>query len=151
MTEGRNPGLMSLKLIFLAFFGLCAGGVIAAGIFAFLAMIGVFPRLIGKSGTQKHIILYETLIILGGTLGNVMDLYEVPIVVPMIGKSLMVLFGLSTGVFVGCLVMSLAETLKAIPVMNRRIHLAVGIQYVILSIALGKMTGALIYFAKNLG
>ena len=31
----------------LCFIGLSSGGVIAAGIFAFLAIIGVFPRLIG--------------------------------------------------------------------------------------------------------
>ena len=34
--------------------------------------------------------------------------------------------------------MSLAETVKALPVMNRRIRLAVGFQYVILAIVTGK-------------
>lgn len=53
---------MLLKMTALALFGLCAGGVIAAGIFAFLAIIGVFPRLIGKTGTKKHIMLYLSLI-----------------------------------------------------------------------------------------
>ncbi len=48
--------------------------------------------------------------------------------------------------FVGCLVMSLAETVKAVPVLNRRLHLSVGIQYMILAIALGKMAGALVQF-----
>ena len=38
---------MYLRLGLLAFAGLGAGAVIAAGIFAFLAIIGVFPRLIG--------------------------------------------------------------------------------------------------------
>ena len=47
--------------------------------------------------------------------------------------------------------MSLAETLKALPTISRRIHLAVGLQYVILAIALGKLTGALIYFAERFG
>ncbi len=41
---------MLLRKTFLLVSGLCAGGVIAAGVFAFLAMIGVFPRLIGKQG-----------------------------------------------------------------------------------------------------
>ena len=45
--------------------GLSSGGVIAAGIFAFLAIIGVFPRLIGVTHTRCHVILYETLLILG--------------------------------------------------------------------------------------
>jgi len=63
------------------------------------------------------------------------------------GNLVLALAGLSIGIFVGCLVMSLAETLQALPVLNRRIHLAVGLQYVILSVAVGKLAGALTYFA----
>lgn len=140
---------MLLKMTALALFGLCAGGVIAAGIFAFLAIIGVFPRLIGKTGTKNHIMLYETVIILGGALGNVLDLYEFP--VPFGGAWFLGAFGMSSGIFVGCLVMSLAETLKTLPVINRRIHLSVGIQYVILAMGLGKVLGSLLYFSAGMG
>lgn len=140
---------MFIKLVFLTVFGLCAGGIIAAGIFAFLAIIGVFPRVIGKSGTKKHILLYETLIILGGSLGNALDLFEFPIWVG--GKWALAVFGTAVGIFVGCLAMSLAETLKTLPVMNRRIHLAVGIQYIILAVAVGKLAGALVYFSQGIG
>ena len=130
-----------LKGLFLMFLGLSAGGIIAAGVFAFLAIIGVFPRLIGKTRTNRHIFLYETVIIIGGVLGNVSDLYEFPLLI----------YGLAVGIFVGCLVMSLAETLKALPVISRRIHLAVGLQYLILSIGLGKLIGSLVYFSGNFG
>ena len=136
---------MFRKLV-LVFIGLSSGGIIAAGVFAFLVMIGVFPRLIGKTGTKRHILLYGTVIMTGGVLGNIADLYEFPI--PMYGFSTLFLslFGLSVGIFVGCLVMSLAETLKALPVIGRRLYLAVGLQYLILSIALGKLAGSLAYF-----
>ncbi len=140
---------MSLKMAALAVFGLCAGGVIAAGIFAFLAIIGVFPRIIGKTKTGGHIMLYETVIILGGSLGNALDLFEFPI--RFAGRWFLAVFGGSVGIFVGCLVMSLAETLKTLPVINRRIHLSVGIQYVILAIGLGKMLGSLLYFSAGIG
>ena len=40
---------LAVRQVILAFAGLSAGGVIAAGIFAFLVMIGIFPRLIGKN------------------------------------------------------------------------------------------------------
>ncbi len=140
---------MSLKMVFLAVFGLCAGGIIAAGVFAFLAIIGVFPRLIGKTGTKSHIMLYETMIILGGAAGNGADLFEFPI--PAGGTWGLAVFGTSVGIFVGCLVMSLAETLKTLPVINRRIHLSVGLQYVILAVGLGKMAGALLYFSAGMG
>ncbi len=140
---------MWIKLAFLAMFGLCAGGIIAAGVFAFLAIIGVFPRLIGKTGTKRHIMLYETVIILGGIAGNGMDLFEFPI--PVGGTWALAIFGAAVGIFVGCLVMSLAETLKTLPVINRRIHLSVGLQYVILVIGLGKMLGAMLYFHMGMG
>lgn len=135
--------------LILGFVGLSAGGVIAAGVFAFLAIIGVFPRIMGRTKTRR-IMLYETLIISGGVLGNISDIYEIPVPMGIVGKPVLCVFGLTCGIFVGCLVMSLAETLKALPVINRRIGLAVGLQYVILSIALGKLTGSLVYFTKGM-
>ena len=105
---------MYLKLGILAFAGLGAGAVIAAGIFAFLAIIGVFPRLIGVTHTAEHVILYETLLILGGTWGNLADFYSVAF--PFPGKFVLAVCGTAVGIFVGCLVMSLAETLKALPI-----------------------------------
>ncbi len=59
--------------------------------------------------------------------------------------------GLFMGIFVGCLVMSLAETLKALPTISRRIHLAVGLQYLIIAIAAGKASGSLLFFIKDMG
>ena len=46
---------MYLRLGLLAFAGLGAGAVIAAGIFAFLAIIGVFPRLIGVTHSMDKV------------------------------------------------------------------------------------------------
>lgn len=135
--------------LILVLIGLSAGSIIAAGVFAFIAMIGVYPRLIGKTNTKNHIMLYETVIILGGLAGNIMYLY--PFVLGIGGDLLVAIFGLGVGVFVGALVMSLAETLKAVPVVARRIHLAVGIQYLILSLGIGKMLGSLVFFAREIG
>ena len=95
-----------LKGLFLMFLGLSAGGIIAAGVFAFLAIIGVFPRLIGKTRTNRHIFLYETVIIIGGVLGTVSDLYEFPLLLG--GNMVLGIYVLAVVIFVGCLVMSLA-------------------------------------------
>lgn len=116
------------RQLFLGLIGLCAGSVTAAGVFAFLVMIGVFPRLIGKTSTKKHILLYETVIIVGGVLGNISDLYEPPILAGGVaGQMFLGLFGVAVGIFTGCLFMSLAETLKALPTVTRRLRLAVGL------------------------
>ena len=140
------------RQLFLGLIGLCAGSVTAAGVFAFLVMIGVFPRLIGKTSTKKHILLYETVIIVGGVLGNISDLYEPPILAGEVaGQIFLGLFGVAVGIFTGCLFMSLAETLKALPIFCRRICLGTGLPYVILALGAGKIAGALIYFAKEMG
>lgn len=144
-TDWMERPIQSLAL---AFIGTSAGGIVAAGVFAFLAIIGIFPRLIGKTHTSSRIWLYETVIILGGILGNIMDIYEFPI--GFGGNLFLGVMGLSVGIFVGCLVMSLAETLQALPVISRRIRLAVGLQYLILSLGIGKMLGALVYFARGM-
>ena len=140
---------MFLKYALLALAGASAGGIVAAGVFAFLAIIGIFPRLIGTTGTRGHILLFETMLIVGGIFGNLIDLFHYP---QMFGGTVMlILWGITTGIFVGCLVMSLAETLKALPVLSRRIHLSVGLQYVILSVAIGKVVGSLVYFVHGFG
>ena len=138
--------MMYLKQLFLGIVGLCAGGVIAAGIFAFIVTIGVVARLIGKTHTAKHTRLIEDFIVVGGTLGNVMNLYQISI--PG-GYPFLILFGLGAGVFVGCVIISLAETPNALPAMSRRIRLATGIQYIILAIAAGKGIGAAVYFFRH--
>ena len=140
---------MYLKYAMLVFAGASAGGIVAAGVFAFLAIIGIFPRLIAVSGSKDHILLYETMLILGGVFGNIMDLFHNPHMPG--GVVMLIIWGITTGIFVGCLVMSLAETLKALPVLSRRIHLAAGLPYVILAVAVGKVVGAILYFSKGFG
>ena len=86
------------------------------------------------------------------TLGNLLNLYGIPVTVGEVpGMVLLFLFGSAVGIFVGCLVMSLAETLNALPVIARRIRLAIGLQFVILAVALGKLAGSLYYFWKGVG
>lgn len=144
-----SSGNYLLRQALLGLIGLSSGGIVAAGVFAFLAMIGVFPRLIGKTNTRSRIMLYETVIIIGGTIGNILDLFEPPLLFGSI--AVLAVFGLCSGIFVACLVMSLAETLKALPVITRRIYLATGMQYVILSFAIGKLVGSLVFFYHRIG
>lgn len=54
---------------------------------------GVFPRLIGVTHTRCHVILYETLLILGGTAGNLMDLFHLPLAGA--GTAFLALWGLA--------------------------------------------------------
>ena len=134
--------------------GLCSGGVIAAGVFAFIAVIGLIPRLAGRTHTAGQIRRYEDGIVLGGTAGNLLSLYGGGLQLGWSGWPGLVLTGIigaAAGVFVGCLVMSLAETLDAIPALVRRVKLSVGLPWMILALALGKMAGSLLFFGKGFG
>lgn len=53
----------------------------------------------------------------------------------------MVICVLFAGIFVGSLAMSLAESLKVIPIMFKRTKLATGIPVIVVMIALGKGLG----------
>lgn len=129
----------------LLFVGLCCGGVIAAGLFSFIVSIGVMTRIIGKSRTTKHVRLFENCMTLGVTLGNLVNLYDwrpeawMPL---RIGMLILALQGLCAGIFVGVLVMSLAETLNVFPVAAKNIHLMNGMKYIITALAVGKAVGA---------
>ena len=151
------------RWLFLATFGLCGGGLVAAGLFAFISILGLVPRLAARTHTARQIHCYENWIVAGALFGNLLNLHQVPMfrlwgwlqtlaprsmsVLVLLGA---VVIGLASGIFVGCLVMSLAETLDALPTMNRRIHLAVGLQYIIEALAVGKLVGSLVYFCYGI-
>ena len=124
------------------FVGAAGGVVVAGGVFAFLVVIGIVPRLAQRSGTIRHIPLYEDAMMLGG-FGGALTLLGSPSL--PLGRGLAVLCAGATGIFVGCLSISLAEVLDVIPVFMRRCRLTRGLSVFLLALALGKLVGALLY------
>ena len=61
---------MWIRHVFLGLAGLTAGAAVAGGTFAFLIMLNIIPRMIGKTKTAARICLYENMIVLGGIGGN---------------------------------------------------------------------------------
>ncbi|MDD6057147.1 MAG: stage V sporulation protein AB [Clostridiales bacterium] len=135
--------------IFLGFVGLAAGFAVSAGTFAFLIVIGVIPRMIGKSNRAAETIHFENMIILGGIFGNLISVF-LNLRLPL-GSPLLCVYGLSAGIFVGCIAVALAEILNTFPIMFRRTGLKVGLQWIMLAMALGKTCGSLYYFLKGIG
>ena len=129
--------------IILAIIGFSSGLIVAGGIFAFIAIIGIVPRLAQRTKTVPFIPLYEDAIIIGGIFGATtlyID-YYLPI-----GRPIVAFLGLCSGIFIGCLAVSLAEVLDVIPVFTRRTRITQGLPVLITAIALGKMIGSLLYF-----
>lgn len=134
---------MFFENLLLGVIGLAAGVVTAGAVYAFIVAIGLVQRLAARTGTAHRVGLYEDSIILGGTLGSI--LYFYPFSMPG-GQVLCGILGICYGIFIGSLIMCLAETLDVLPILCRRVRLAGGLQYVIFSLALGKMLGSFLYF-----
>lgn len=147
--SGEEEALMWSKHLLLGFVGLAAGSAVAAGTFAFLIMLGVVPRMVGKSRTAPEVLWYENAIILGGVLGNLASVF--PHVSIPLGHPLLYVYGICAGIFVGCNAMALAEVLKTFPILFRRVKLKTGLIYVVICLALGKTVGALWYFFQDMG
>lgn len=132
-----------VKLFILILLGFGSGVVISGGIYAFIAIIGIVPRMAQKTKTEKYIPLYEDSILMGGIFG-VMTMI-IPFRLPM-GFIGLIIFGLTTGVFIGCLAVSIAEVIDVIPILTRRAKLKQGLSVFITALAIGKLIGALVYF-----
>lgn len=134
---------MWVKQIIMALIGLSAGSIVAGGLFGFIVSLGVVSDFADRTGTANRIGLYEDAVTLGGIAGNLVLLYEIPLtaISPLLG-----IFGIFSGIFVGCWALALAEVLNVFPIFLRRINVTKGIGFIILGIAIGKVLGASAYF-----
>ena len=106
-------------------------------------MLGIIPRMAARTRTASHIYAYEQAIILGGTLGNLWILFQWHLPLSLF---FIILFGLFSGIFVGCLAMALAEVLRVIPIMVNRLQIQEGLPVLIGFIAAGKCLGTLFQY-----
>ena len=132
-----------MKEIFLIIFSVASGLMVSAGVFAFIAAIGIVPRMAWRTGTRQYARFYEDVIVLGGLFGTTTMFvdYRLP---PW--WWLIIAVAALEGVFVGVLAMALTEVLNVMPILMRRTRLTKGLQWIILSFALGKVAGSLIYY-----
>ena len=126
-----------------SFFGLAAGAVTAAGYFALITSVGMINRAAASTGTTKSIFFYEECLLFGVVTGNCLSMFNISI---DIGTAGIVMYGVFSGMFIGLLVVSLAETLKALPIFIRRVRIGSGLGIIILMIGLGKAAGHIIYY-----
>ncbi len=140
---------MLIKHIFLGFLGIASGFVVSAGTFAFLIVIGVVPRMIGKCNRAAETMHFENAIILGGILGNIASVF-LQLRFPF-GPLFLCAYGLSAGIFVGCIAVALAEILNTFPIVFRRIGLKEGLTFMMFAMAFGKMAGSFYYFLYHIG
>ena len=134
---------MWIANVILIIIGLSAGVIVAGGLFSFIIGLGVVSDFADRTHTGEHILLYEDSVALGGILGNIWWIYQFPI--PG-GSALLTVFGLISGIFVGCWAMAIAEMLDIFPIFVRRFKVIRYVPYMILSIAIGKGIGELLFW-----
>lgn len=135
-----------MKAPFLILIGFASGVVVAAGTFAFIAAIGIVPRMAQRTNTKRYIPLYEDVILLGGLFGCLMSCMDWKLGLQGIPA---LVHALLCGIFVGVLAMALAEVLNVIPILMRRVRLKKGITWFVVSFAFGKLLGSLLYFLQE--
>jgi stage V sporulation protein AB len=137
----------TFKKLCLIVLGFGSGVVIAGGVFAFIAVIGIVPRLAQKTRTESHVMIYEDMMVIGGVIGTLtmfVDFYF------PVGKIAVIILSFAAGIFFGCMAVSLAEVLDVIPVFTRHARIKKGLSVFIVIIAAGKLIGSVLYnFVPN--
>lgn len=127
--------------------GFSAGLIVAAGVFTVLFVVGLVPRFAGKTHTAQYELVYENFIILGTVFGSTISIFEISINLDKwVQNVVLIITGIFSGIFVGCLAMAAAELLDSIPIFARRTRLKKGLGIAVIAAALGKIAGSLIYF-----
>lgn len=138
--------LMWIKKILLAVIGLSAGTMVAAGFFVFITAIGVVTTYAQRTKTAAYIKTYENTLAAGSILGNAWWSLGIHLGMPGAGIVFTAVSGLCYGIFVGSLIIALAETIKTIPVFFRRAKITMGLPVIIIALALGKCIGNLLFY-----
>ena len=126
--------------------GIGSGMAIAAGVFALITKVGVIPQIADVTHTAAYVTTYEMAILAGALFGNYVTIFSISLSLP---TWVMGIFGIFSGIFVGCLATALAESLIVTAIFTRRLRLHTGIAWIVLSMALGKIFGSLIYFFRG--
>lgn len=145
---------MFLKSVLASVICFGAGIGVAAGTFAFLLVIRVLPRMLQKAKLEDKIIYIENIVVKGVLFGTVFSLFhwKKKWLFALLGKTLLTIFGMSAGIFTGCIAVALAEILDTFPIFFRRLHLKEELcEGLLFLMAVGKMAGSLFYFFCGYG
>lgn len=134
---------MWVREILLGITGLSMGMVVAGGIFSFIASLGVISDFADRTHTGSKVLLYGDAIVVGGTLGNLVSVYQPKL---LLGPWFLIVFGIFSGIFVGCWAIALAEILNVFPIFIRKVKIIRYVPYVILMLAIGKGIGAFVFY-----
>ncbi|CAM3953179.1 stage V sporulation protein SpoVAB [Bacillus mobilis] len=128
--------------------GLAGGIAVGSGYVAFLAVLGIIPRLAQLTRSGKHIQYFEWAVIAGTLTGAWCSLKNLTF---QTSQYWLVILGIFCGTFVGMLAAALTEVLNVLPILAKRVGVEGKIVVLLVALVLGKVIGSLfhwIYFVK---
>ncbi len=132
----------------LALIGFSSGFIIAGGVVALMVGLGIITRYIGITRTADRIFWYEDAILLGAVAGTLLTVYDLRLPV---GAWILGVGGLFIGIFVGSWILALAEVVNVFPVYCRRLGITKGLSWIVIAMAVGKVSGSLLGFYMRWG
>lgn len=126
--------------------GLSGGLVISFGLIALILGLNLIPRFMSITHTAHFIRIYEKCVIAGAISGNLLTIYEIPV---LVGRWLAGCFGLFGGIFLGCWVIALTEVMDMFPILMKKSGIKIGITAILLSAAIGKSIFSLLYYYRG--
>jgi|SRR5699024_2772966 len=129
--------------------GFSSGIAVGSGFVAFLTILGIIPRLLQLSHAEAYVKVFICSVIFGTLLGTYFSFTENTFTDSTI---LLIVFGLSHGVFNGMVAAALAEVLNVFPILTKRLHLKKYLLSLLMAIVFGKVFGSLfqwLYFVKT--
>lgn len=153
-----------MKYVLISFLSASSGFLISGGVFTALIILGLVPRFAARTHTAKKIMLYENVIICACITGCILSvtLAQIPgtwidwlrnLGFPVLFFQRLGIgcFGLFSGMFVGCVAFALAELIDTYSIFARRVQIKKGLTILVVSMAIGKTLGSLIFFYLSLG
>ena len=143
---------MLIRQLLLIAAGASYGLLSAAGVFTVLVAVGLIPRFAGKTHTARYVLLYEEMVIFGTLAGCFVTVFpkysqwgsflreQFPKEMKLwmaTGVAAQAVFGLFSGMFIGCLALAIAEMLDSIAIFARRISFRHGLGWAVLGMAAG--------------
>ena len=144
--------------------GVFSGLMVSGGVFTALLALGLVPRFAGKTRTANQILKYESAVVCGCSLGGLLSAFPMEVYFARyvyclaifqtflweaLSDVLIAVVGFFAGCFVGCVALAIAEMLDSIPIFARRIGFRQGLGIAVLSVAIGKSVGSLVYFGMK--
>lgn len=144
-----------IRYLLLIISGLSAGFLTAAAYVAFIAMLGIFPKIAAKTKTAGRCMLYEDCLMAGILLSTLLQFcvtyHSAGIPEParfpaLLGIITLCVIGLFGGIYIGFLIGGLSEVLNVIPIYAIKANIKKRLSLIIFFLALGKGIFSLIQF-----